>query len=280
MYESINDWTPYCPDITECLNDTLLSYEAILFQADFDHRNQLKGVLAESWNATVTDSCTCKTVCGWACLDSNIDSLSEGQKASIVFWTSSSIHRFKDGNTFNATKKIQIPEEIGIRKVLIETDIINSDASIIACESMNLNELIWTWTSKMITHKTIELVITKSAHCAISLSAVSNHLLRNSNINVTLTVQTNYDKKRWRKNFIDNSSVIRQKGESQNGSFKKTKHTKFSEKWTFLPPDRSCYKFVCNCNLAIQETRSDSQRHHEVLDSCIRNSWYIFNRQW
>ena len=34
--------------------------------------------------------------------------------------------------------------------------------------------------------------------------------------------------------FIDNSSVIRQKGESQNGCCKITKHTKFSEKRTFL----------------------------------------------
>ena len=33
-----------------------------------------------------------------------------------------------------------------------------------------------------------------------------------------------------------NSSVIRQKGESQNGSFKKTKHAKFSEKRTFFTP--------------------------------------------
>ena len=33
-----------------------------------------------------------------------------------------------------------------------------------------------------------------------------------------------------------NSSVIRQKGEPQNGCFKKTKHTKFSEKRTFLTP--------------------------------------------
>ena len=32
------------------------------------------------------------------------------------------------------------------------------------------------------------------------------------------------------------SSVLRQKGESQNGCFKKTKHTKFSEKRTFLTP--------------------------------------------
>ena len=33
-----------------------------------------------------------------------------------------------------------------------------------------------------------------------------------------------------------NSSVIRQKGESQNGCFKKTKHAKFSTKRTFLTP--------------------------------------------
>ena len=35
--------------------------------------------------------------------------------------------------------------------------------------------------------------------------------------------------------FVSNRSlVIRQKGESQNGRFRKTKHVKFSEKRTFL----------------------------------------------
>ena len=32
------------------------------------------------------------------------------------------------------------------------------------------------------------------------------------------------------------STVTRQKGESQNGCFKKTKHSNFSQKRTFLPP--------------------------------------------
>ena len=32
------------------------------------------------------------------------------------------------------------------------------------------------------------------------------------------------------------SLVVRQKSESQNGCFKKTKHVKFSEKRTFLTP--------------------------------------------
>ena len=34
----------------------------------------------------------------------------------------------------------------------------------------------------------------------------------------------------------DISSVTKQKGESQNGGNKKTKHTKFPEKRTFLTP--------------------------------------------
>ena len=38
------------------------------------------------------------------------------------------------------------------------------------------------------------------------------------------------------KNNFDKTSVIRQKGESQNGCFKKTKQAKFSEKLTFLTP--------------------------------------------
>ena len=37
------------------------------------------------------------------------------------------------------------------------------------------------------------------------------------------------------------TSIIRQKGESQNGYFKKTKHAKFSEKRTFLPTDTHTY---------------------------------------
>ena len=36
--------------------------------------------------------------------------------------------------------------------------------------------------------------------------------------------------------FRHNSSVIRQKGESQNGCFKKAKHAKISKKQTFLIP--------------------------------------------
>ena len=46
-------------------------------------------------------------------------------------------------------------------------------------------------------------------------------------------------------------SVIRQKGKSQNECFKKTKHTKFSEKEHFLPLDTHTFMSVLggkNCS--------------------------------
>ena len=57
----------------------------------------------------------------------------------------------------------------------------------------------------------------------------------------------------WYWERLDNyiSSVIRQKGESQNGCFKKTKHAKFSEKQTFLTPDMHTYVWLSgskNCS--------------------------------
>ena len=47
--------------------------------------------------------------------------------------------------------------------------------------------------------------------------------------------------------------VIRQKGESQNGCFKKTKHAKFSEKRTFLT---LWYTHVCTRTCAYQGVRN------------------------
>ena len=41
-------------------------------------------------------------------------------------------------------------------------------------------------------------------------------------------------------------SVIRKKGESQNGGNKKTKHAKFSEKKYLLPPDTHKYMWKLN----------------------------------
>ena len=52
----------------------------------------------------------------------------------------------------------------------------------------------------------------------------------------------------------DNSSVIRQKGESQNGCFKKAKHAKISEKQTFLTLDTHTH--------VVQKTNAPADIYH------------------
>ena len=128
-------------------------------------------------------------------LESYIDSLSEGQKANTVLQTSSTIYRFGDGKTFKATKKTQIPAEIGSHNVLIEKDVINSDIPLLLSwasmkqADMNLN-------FKDDTASVFgKLVVTKSGHYAIPLAVPCQIIYsRNANVSVTLTVQTNLDK--------------------------------------------------------------------------------------
>ena len=48
---------------------------------------------------------------------------------------------------------------------------------------------------------------------------------------------------------LDNSSVIKQKGKSENGCFKKTKHAKFSEKNISYPLIRTRTSFDMLCFL-------------------------------
>ena len=58
------DWGQDCPDRSNQTNNTWLSHETVLFQADFDNPNELKGLLDQSWNTAVLDSDASKTVCG------------------------------------------------------------------------------------------------------------------------------------------------------------------------------------------------------------------------
>ena len=46
--ESMNHWALDYPNKTESPNDTWLSYEAILLQADFNHASELKYIFSES----------------------------------------------------------------------------------------------------------------------------------------------------------------------------------------------------------------------------------------
>ena len=120
-------------------------------------------------------------------LQSYIDSLSEGQKANTVLQTSSTIYRFGDGKTFKATKKTQIPTEIGSHNVLIETDVINSHIPLLlswaSMKQADLN-LNFKDDTASVFGKIIQLVVTKSSHYAIPL-AVPCQIIYSRNANVS-----------------------------------------------------------------------------------------------
>ena len=47
--------------------DTLYTQEVVLYQSDFDHPEQLKTLVSESWNGAVLDSGATNTVAGKVC---------------------------------------------------------------------------------------------------------------------------------------------------------------------------------------------------------------------
>ena len=82
-----------------------------------------------------------------------------------------------------------------------------------------------------------------------------------------------------------NSSVIRQKGKSQNGNSKKTKHHIFSEKRTFLTPKKCSFfgEFGVLCFLVTPDLRfallANCRRYITALNSVQIRSffWSVFS---
>ena len=66
------------------------------------------------------------------------------------------------------------------------------------------------------------------------------------------------------------SSVTRQKGESQNGCFKKTKHAKFSEKQTFLT------SWYAHAQVPLDTLRYRTCAYQVVIDVCFSGNLACF----
>ena len=63
--------------------DTLYTQEVVLYQSDFDHPEQLKTLISESWNSAVLDSAANNTVAGEIWYNCYINSLNENEKEEI-----------------------------------------------------------------------------------------------------------------------------------------------------------------------------------------------------
>ena len=87
--------------------------------------------MAESWNAAVLDCGASKTVCGQTWFDTCIETLSNEDKSKITYNKSNSIYRFGDGKKIPALRNTKIPALIGSQKVMIDTDTVSNEVSLL-----------------------------------------------------------------------------------------------------------------------------------------------------
>ena len=122
--DSINHWAPNCPDKND-QEQTYIIREIILHQNDLSKPDQMlpeqmKTLVAESWNSGLLDCGVSKTVCGQTWLDEYTRSLSESEQEKIVYHASSSCYKFGDGQKFQAHQGAKIPAYIGNTSVMIK----------------------------------------------------------------------------------------------------------------------------------------------------------------
>ena len=90
-----------------------ITQEVVLYQSDFDHTEQLKTLVSESWKAAVLDS-------------GNTNSLNQNEKQKIKHHTPGNTYRFGDRNYFHHFKLL-IYQSHWEAKMWLNTDIIVSD---------------------------------------------------------------------------------------------------------------------------------------------------------
>ena len=198
--ESINHWTPNCPD-NQDHNNTFYN-EIVLYQSDYDHPSKFLSLVDESRNAAVLDSGASKTVCGESWFNTFQDSLNDNDRNKIQFQDSSSQYKFGDGAQVTAITSATIPIVIGTTKAQMNVDIVPSNIPLLLSrDSMKRANMQLNFENDTITAfgESINLIITKSGHYAVPITN-QKRLLNDVNLlnenNITLTVvhdKTNRD---------------------------------------------------------------------------------------
>ena len=96
---------------------TLYTQEVVLYQSDFDHPEQLKTLVSESWNSAVLDSGTTNTVAGEVWYNCYITSLNKNKKQKIKHHAPENTYRFGDGKLFPALQNFDMPISLGSEMV-------------------------------------------------------------------------------------------------------------------------------------------------------------------
>ena len=139
--DSINHWHQECPDRqskewktyheqheSDCDDtDPGIPFEVILHESKDEESNKFQNLLMESLGSAVLDCGASKTVCGKVWLTNYIGSLSPEVKQRVKYAKSNNTFKFGDGKKVTSLKQAQIPALIEKSKVMIITDVIDSD---------------------------------------------------------------------------------------------------------------------------------------------------------
>ena len=98
-----------------------------MYQLNFSSDNCFKRFTVEFFGAAILDSGASKTVCGRMWTDCYTESLSGKERESVKHTDSKNSFKFGDGRRVKSFSQVVTPTKIGIKNVMIETDVVNEE---------------------------------------------------------------------------------------------------------------------------------------------------------
>ena len=89
-------------------SSTYYKEEVVLYLSDFDHNEQLRTLVCESWNAVVLDTVATNKVAGESWFNCYISSLSENKKQNVQYHPIHNKYRFSNGKLFPTLPNLDI----------------------------------------------------------------------------------------------------------------------------------------------------------------------------
>ena len=142
--DSMNHWAANCPDATyyteeyDAYNewdDGNAEHHVTLYQAAFIGEYSMKTFVAESMSAAILDSGASSTVCGKIWMECYVDGLPAENQEKVVYKPSLNSFKFGSGSIFPSLYKAKLPAVVGGKKIMIETDVVDSDIPMLLSKS-------------------------------------------------------------------------------------------------------------------------------------------------
>ena len=171
--ESIFHWQQDCPEKHNQGSETYIVHEIVMHHNEQSNPEQLKCLVAETWNCGLLDCGASKTVCGEKWLSEYVGSLSSEEQSKVRYFNSKSIYRFGDGKQIQAVGGARIPAHIGTTTVEINTDIVAKELPLLLSKSfMKRANMVINFQSDVASAfgENVDLTTTTSGHYTIPLT--------------------------------------------------------------------------------------------------------------